>query len=50
MVDILDRLEQVSPVVILPGAETVTAAVIREFEETGGAAQAVPPANPEGEG
>jgi hypothetical protein len=50
MFDILDRLEQASPVEILDGAEEAVAAVIADFEEKGGAFQDEPTAIPSREG
>jgi|GEM_PF-2658834 len=50
MVEILARLEEVSPIVILPGAESAVAAVIEDFMTKTGAAQAESAKDPNGEG
>jgi hypothetical protein len=50
MVEILEKLEEVSPVVILPGAETTVLAVIDDFKAKSGAALVGPTQNPNGEG
>jgi len=46
MVEILGRLEEVSPVEILPGAEAKVATVIQDYKSKGGASQADPVENP----